>query len=45
MRDEILNQREKSQDKRGKDVRAHLAGPYDLVAEETVYYSTCRVKF
>ena len=45
MRGEILKQREQSQDKRGKDVRARLAGAYDLVAEEAVYYSTCRVKF
>ena len=45
MRDEILKQCEQSQDKRGKDVRARLAGAYDLVAEEAVYHSTCRVKF
>ena len=44
MRDEILKQCEQRQDKCGKDVRARLAGAYDMVAEEVVYHSTCRVK-
>ena len=44
MRDEILKQCEQRQDKCGKDVRARLAGAYDLIAEEAVYHSTCRVK-
>ena len=45
MRDDILKQIEQRQDKCGKDVCACLAGAYDLVAEEAVYHSTCRVKF
>ena len=45
MREEILKQCEQRQDKCGKDVHARLAGAYDLLAEEAVYHSTCRVKF
>ena len=45
MRYRILKQCEQRQDKCGKDVRACLAGAYDLVAEEAVYHSMCRVKF
>ena len=45
MKDEILKQCKQKQDNCGKDVHACLAGAYDLVAEEAVYHSMCRVKF